>query len=427
MAILNSFWPKTIICLSVLFLLFTGCNNDDDKNFGINTFNRLNWSEQNYKVLNQLIGDYGIGGKYYSKKDAPYVVLDWDQTCAFLDVEEALLRYQLTNFRFKLNKEQFTSLLKDEINGTDQLPENFHSIKLKDINTDLIEEYSYLYDHFAGLNGTMNLQEIKTTLQYQDFLAKLPFLYDGYCETGSIGSEYAYPWVLFLLAGHTIDEVKNMAKEAISFELANGLYKQGWSSPANLTTHSGAVSYSFKTGLRVLPEMQNLIETFTKQGIDVYIVSASYKPVVETFAAPGNFGYHVPAENVIAMELAISAEGVILPEYKPGWINTVRQGKVEAINRVIKQQTGKTTDPLFAAGDSDGDYEMLTGFPCMKLALIWNRLKGGDIGKLCQQAVDETDNENPRFILQGRNENIGMTIPSSSTISFGKTEARLLP
>jgi phosphoserine phosphatase len=427
MAINKGTWSKPIIFLSFLFLLFTGCKKDDETNAGNYTLDRLNWSERNYQVLNQLIVDYGIGGKSYSKKETPYVVLDWDQTCAFLDVEETLLRYQLTNFRFKLSKEQFKSLLKDEINGVNQLPEDFHSINLKDINTDLIEEYTFLYDHYIGPERSMSLQEIKATPQYLDFLAKLPFLYDGYCETGSIGSEYAYPWVLFLLAGHTIDEVKNMAKEAISFELANGLFKQEWSSPTLLTTHSGSVNYTFKTGLRVLPEMQNLIETVTKHGIAVFIVSASYKPVVETFAAPGNFGYQVPAENVIAMELAVNANGVILPEYKTGCVKTVRQGKVEAINRVIKQQLGRTSDPLFAAGDSDGDYEMLTGFPGMKLALIWNRLKGGDIGKLCQKAVDELTIETPAYILQGRNENIGMAIPSSSTILYGKTSARLLP
>jgi phosphoserine phosphatase len=427
MAIKYRIRPISVICFCLLFLLFTECSNDDDKPSATNTLDRMNWSERNYEVLNQLIEDYGIGGKYYSKDEAPYAVLDWDQSCAFLDVEEALFRYQLTNFRFKLSKEQFSILLKDEINGVKQLSSDFHSILLSDLNKDLVEEYSFIYDRIAGSDATMTLQEIKATPQYQDFRAKLPFLYEAYCATDSIGSDYGYPWVIFLLAGHTIDEVKNLAKEAIAFELANGLFKQEWSSPTLFQSHSGPVSYFFKTGLRVLPEMQDLIETFTKQGIEIFVVTASYKPVVETFAAPGNFGYHVPAENVIGMELALSANGIILPEYKQGWVKTFRQGKVEAINRVIKQQGGKSFDPLFAAGDSDGDYEMLTGFPGMKLALIWNRLKGGDIGKLCKQAVDESNNENPRFILQGRNENTGLAIPTSSTIPFGKTEARLLP
>jgi phosphoserine phosphatase len=392
-----------------------------------NTIDRLNWSELNYQVLNQFICDYGAGGRYYDYKETPYVVLDWDQTCAHLDVEEALMRYQLTNLRFKLSKEQFAGLFKDEINGMSQLPEAYHNITFKDINDDLKEEYSFLYDHYIGLGATLSLLEIQATPQYQDFIAKLPFLYSGYSALDAIGDDYAYPWILYFLAGHTIDEVKTLAGEAISYELANSLRKPEWSSPPSFQTHAGSVSYSFKSGLRVLPEMQNLIETFEKRGIDVFIVSASYKPVVEVFATPGNFGCNVHPEKVIAMELATDSNGKILPEYKQGWVKTVGEGKVEAINRIIKQKLGKTADPLFAAGDSDGDYEMLTRFPGMKLVLIWNRLKGGDIGKLCKQAVEEINEETPAYILQGRNENTGMAMPSSSTILLGKTNALLLP
>ena len=88
---------------------------------------------------------------------------------------------------------------------------------------------------------------------------------------------------------------------------------------------------------------------------------------------------------------------------------------------------GKNSDPLFIAGNSDGDYEMLAGLEDMKLALVWNRLKGGNIGTLCKLAVDEMNDETPKYILQGRDQNIGMAIPTSSSILLGKTEALLLP
>ena len=112
-----------------------------------------------------------------------------------------------------------------------------------------------------------------------------------------------------------------------------------------------------------------------------------------------------------------------LPE---GWVETFRQGKVEAIEQVIKTGLGKNRDPIFSAGDSDGDYEMLTSFPGMKLTLIWNRVKGGLIGTLCKLAVEQADSSNPRYILQGRNENTGSVIPGSATILLGKTEPQLL-
>jgi len=390
------------------------------------SLDQLNWSDRNLSVLNNLITNYGTHGKYFDKEKPPYVVLDWDQTCAHLDCEEALMHYQLTHLRFKISKSQFADLLKDEINGVKQLSSDFHSIVLKDINADLINDFNFLSDNFSGMNGSLSLDQIREKPQYQDFIAKVPFLYDGYCSMANIGPDYGYPWVLYLFAGYTIDEVKAMAKEAISFELANSLTKQTWQSPADFKTSAGAVSYSFKTGLRVLPEMQNLISTFRSHGIGVFIVSASYKPVVEVFSGIGNFGYNVSPENVIAMELEISADGKILPEYKTGWVKTQRQGKVDAINKAIKVGLGKNWDPLFSAGDSDGDYEMSTSFPDMKLTLIWNRVKGGDIGKLSKQAVDEAGLAAPRYILQGRDENTGLARPYSESILFGKSVPQLL-
>lgn len=391
-----------------------------------NQLDRLNWSDQNYRVLNQLINDYGIDGKFHDENQAPYAVLDWDQTCAHFDVEEALMRYQLSDLRFKLTKDQFKGLLKDNINGVGQLSADFQNMPLAGINQDLINDYNFLVDNFSGLDGTMTLAEIKLTPQYNDLIAKIPFLYEGYCVTEGIGADYGYPWLLFLLAGHTTDEVKALAKEAISFELANKLGKLTWQSPAGFQTNAGVVSYSFKTGLRVYSEMQNLISTFRSHGIEVYIVSASYKPVVEVFSGIGTFGYNVPAENVIAMELEIANDARILPEYKNGWVKTQRQGKVDAIIKVIKTRLGRNWDPIFSAGDSDGDYEMSTAFADMKLTLIWNRVKGGDIGKLCKQAVDEANSITPRYILQGRNENTGVVMPSSESILLGKTEPQLL-
>jgi phosphoserine phosphatase len=116
-------------------------------------------------------------------------------------------------------------------------------------------------------------------------------------------------------------------------------------SPSDYSTKTGVISFTFKTGLRISPEMQILISTFEKQGISVFIVSASYKPIVEVFSGIGTYGYNVSPERVIAMELAIADDGKILSEYKSGWVKTQRQGKVDAINIAIKQGLGKKLGP----------------------------------------------------------------------------------
>ncbi len=415
-----------LFCFVMSLLLTLSCGCPKDKISEYKSLDRLNWSARNYEVLNKLINDYGVSGKYYNKNKTPYAVFDWDQTCAHFDVEEALLHYQLLFLKFKITKDQFKDdLLKNNINGVTQLSEAYQHIRLADINQDLINDYNYLYEHFSGLNGTMTFEEIKLTPQYNDFIAKIAFLYNGYCDTPGIEDDYGYPWVLCLLAGHTINEVKALAKEAISTELGNKLGKQTWQSPANFQTKAGTVSHTFRTGLRTLPEIQTLMSTFRNHGVDVFVVSASYKPVVEVFSSIGNYGYNVPADHVIGMELVTDEQGKILPQYKNGWVKTFRKGKVEAINQIIKSGLGRKWDPLFAAGDSDGDYEMLTGFPDMKLSLLWNRVKGGDIGKLCKQAIAEQSKFNPRYILQGRNENTGIVMPCSESILLGKTEPEL--
>ena len=67
---------------------------------------------------------------------------------------------------------------------------------------------------------------------------------------------------------------------------------------------------------------------------------------------------------------------------------------------VIKKNLGKNWDPIFSAADSDGDYEMSTDFPGMKLTLAWNRVKGGDIGKIFKQTVEEKDSKTPDICLE---------------------------
>lgn len=405
--------------------MLPSCNNKDERQQQ-EPLNKLNWSEKNYRTLCQLINDYGNTSKYYNKAKAPYAVLDWDQTCAHFDVEEAMMRYQMFHLKYKMTKEQFAGLLKNEINGVTKLSGSFHHLALLDINLDLINDYNFLYDNFIGLKSTMTYEEIQNTLQYKDFIAKIPFLYSAYSETQGIGEEYGYPWLLYLFSGHTIEQVKVIANEAISFELSNQLTQQTIKSPVNLPSRTGIIEYTFKSGLRIFPEMLDLISTFKKFGIDVFIVSASFKPVVEVFSGEESFGYNISPDHIIAMELATDNSGKILPQYKAGWVKTFRNGKVEAIEKVIKIGLKKNWDPVFSAGDSDGDFEMLSNFPNMKLSLIWNRSKGGDIGKLCKQAVSQENNKNPRYILQGRNENTGILRPNSSSILFGKKEPELI-
>jgi len=409
-----------------ILLLFTGIVAAGDHSANKSTFEKLNWAPRNYSVLKKFIAEYGKGGRHYDAKKPPYALFDWDQTSAHFDVEEAVFHYQLTNLKFRIPKDTFAILLKNEINGISKLSEAYNNISLKDINDDLILDYNFLYDNYLCKASAISSDRIKHTYQYNDFKARLAYLYNGYCDTKGIGEDYAFPWIISLFTGFTIPQVKELAKEAIDFELGNKIGKQTWVSPDDFPTKSGIVTYSFRTGLRVFPEIQNLMKNFRLNGIDVYVVSASFKPVVEVFSGIGKYGYDVPESNVIALQEEISGEGKIIPQYKKDWVITQKEGKVKAVNLAIKTKLGKNYDPIFAAGDSDGDYEMCTMFKDMKLSLIWNRLKSGNIGKLCALAVKEAKSKSPRYILQGRDENTGVAIPTSESILLGSSEKQLL-
>jgi HAD superfamily phosphoserine phosphatase-like hydrolase len=102
-----------------------------------------------------------------------------------------------------------------------------------------------------------------------------------------------------------------------------------------------------KGGLRFRPEMRDLMAALQRWGWDVWVVSASAEPVVQTIAQ----FYGIPADRVIGLKLSIAPDGLLLPVTEGPL--TFRAGKVEAIDKFIGRR------PTFAAGDTDTDIEML--------------------------------------------------------------------
>jgi hypothetical protein len=99
-------------------------------------------------------------------------------------------------------------------------------------------------------------------------------------------------------------------------------------------------------------------------------------------------------------------------------------GKTEVIKRELVSKKGY--GPIFVAGDSDGDYDMLRDFSDTQLGLIVNRLKKGKIGELSKAAAESIAAGKPRFALQGRQESTGNWLPHEMCLKYGKTVATLL-
>ncbi|EJL47290.1 MULTISPECIES: haloacid dehalogenase-like hydrolase [Bacillota] len=388
-------------------------------------FDKGKWAPATYQAVNALIEKNGSKNPAYNAAKKPYVVFDWDNTSIMHDTEEALFVYQINHLAYKLTPEEFGKVIRtnvpegpfsDAYKNVDGKP-----VTLDAIASDLVADYTYLYQNYEGLKGSKTLEEVKATEQFADFRAKLYFLYEAINDTHS--NTIGYPWVLYLFTNMTIDEVHQLAEVSNDASLGMAIEKVTWTSPKALAGKAGVVKASHTTGLRLTSEVANLMNTLRANGIDVYVVSASLEDVVRVFATLPKYGYNLPSENIIGMRLK-TENGLITNVYQPDYPITVGHGKTEVIESVLVKKYGY--GPIFIAGDSNGDFEMMTELDSVQLALVVNRVKGGKIGQQAAKAAEQLGKASPTVVLQGRDENTGMWIPSESTIRLGEKEPQLI-
>jgi hypothetical protein len=77
-------------------------------------------------------------------------------------------------------------------------------------------------------------------------------------------------------------------------------------------------------------------------------------------------------------------------------------------------------------GDSHGDFNMFTEFADTEAALIVNRLLRGDIVSLCRNAAAIHGAPDARFLLQERNDDIGLWQSRQASRPLGGNADRLL-
>ncbi len=384
------------------------------------------WDPNTRMKIQKMIDTYGRKGQNYDPSKRPYAVFDWDQTCIFNDTQEAMFRYMIDNLLFKATPESFAAAIRQDVPG-DNFGKDYNNqagraVNIERITADLDSDYRFLYDNYV--NGRkMTLDEVKKTPEYLDFRAKLAYLYEAI--GGTFSAEISYPWVLYLFAGLTEDEVRAIAEKSNDVALGDRLGTYNIQSPKDLPGQAGEISLDgYKYGLRLVPEMSNLMNVLRDNGFDVYVCSASHEAVVKVFASLPKYGYGVPPENVIAMRTKMD-NGKYLGEYNysDDYPQTQQKGKVTAIEKFLVSKYGY--GPTFVAGDSQGDFNMASEFEDTKMSLIINRVRKDDFGKLGLQAEKEMNQEIPRYVIQGRDENIGQFRPSTATIKMGQDKETL--
>jgi len=351
------------------------------------------WVPENKEILSKLIDD--------NKNQGNYVVFDWDYTSIYQDTQENLFRYQIDNLKFDMTPKEFAKAIRKDI-PLDNFAKGYENVKGEKINitkigNDLDKRYAFLYENYIK-NKKMSLDEIKKTEEFKDFRGKLAFLYEAI--GGTFSHDIAYPWVLYLFNGMTKEEVQKLAKEANDYGIGDKLGKYTIESSDKLLGEAGKIVYEYKSGLRTQPEIANLFHEFQKNGIEVYIVSASLEDIVKVFASDKSYGYNLKPENVYGMRLEMNKDKY-LSQYKKGYPQTQTKGKVETINKFLKPKHGGK-DPILVAGDSGGDENMLTEYKGTKVLLLMKRK-----GKLDDVAKDK------RALIQTRNEQTGLLVPEN--------------
>ncbi|MDU2063597.1 MAG: hypothetical protein E6713_02055 [Sporomusaceae bacterium] len=397
----------------------------------------VNWEPETKATINEFLQKYGKNSPTYHASRRPYATFDFDNTTSIMDVEEQLIIWQLDHLAFAIKPDQLGTILKSGI-PDDKLTLTYgandgegEAVTIQAAINDAVNDYRTLYE--AGVvtkAGSEVTTDVKNTFAYQDFRAKMRWLYDAVSET--MDTSVSYPWVTYWFTGMTPQEVFNLAYQCDSYygDPAKGQTwtKGKYTTPDGTASEAGTVAVSFKLGITVTPEMKELYRALADNGIDPWVVSASQvdvvKAAVQYFAIPG-------VVNVVGMTNKLGADGTYINQYDYDLhAQTQGVGKSLSIEKVIRPLYNGQ-GPIFAAMDSQGDFNFCTEFKDTKTVLIMNRQRKDDAA-LCaaiaeyettqhislQQANDQGD---VKYILQGRNETTGQLWPDRQTQFLGKS------
>lgn len=197
------------------------------------------------------------------------------------------------------------------------------------------------------------------------------------------GKSAAYSWAAFLLAGKTVDEVRSLSRSVITAEIEQPLGTHA------IEGYPGDPDPLFvAAGLRPYQPMRDFVRRLNAAGIACWIISATNRWTVEVYA---DMFLAIPAERVLGITPRIRG-GRIQGEADPAFPVTVGVGKVAAIDRFICRR------PIFAAGDSTGDWEMLETATDLCLVIDHGDVEMGRRIAARRQAGERRWVVQPRFI-----------------------------
>ena len=317
------------------------------------------WSVQAKARINAL-----LERKEFSKNSI--AVFDWDNTVIKNDIGEAVFYWVLMNNklgRFDSWSETSPLLTKEAIDDLKKnCLRNDHQIIKSGVLPNCLDSIMSIYHRGTVYKSTTSAWAKQFN---PDFI------------------EPSYSWIIGLLSGYKIEEIKSFTQKAIDENLSN---------PVGTQQKIGTDFYNHF--IRYHSPMTSLMKKMNDKGVQVWIVSASLQYMVEVAAE--RIG--IPAERVIGVrpvldsQLQITSNFEACGPYRDGHHSLIsyRQGKRCWINKVIfkmKNPADQINSPspiAFGAGDSDTDAFFLSDAKLLSLVINRNKTE-----ILCKALADK--------------------------------------
>jgi phosphoserine phosphatase len=331
-----------------------------------------NWVSRNFDRLRSFVEGAGRRG---------LAVFDWDNTSVFGDIGDAFSRDQIFRLDFRLTRREFEAVIPETAFGIDEIDHAGGTISLPILKEELVAAYRRIEQ--AGFDR----KKIGRDPSYADFTTGLLVLNQGLETTAGIGCRFSSPWITRFLKGFSVHEIETKAAAVFREQCRMPIRAR------RQTDSHGSLTVSWTEGMRVFPEMRNLMKAMKSHGFEIGVVTATNSHIVSGAVEAARY----PVDRLVGQ--ASETEAGRLNGYPPpGFPVNWGEGKAENIRRSFKRE------PVFAAGDSDGDCEMLTGFPETELRLLIHRGRPGRIRTLVERAgedgylIQEVDCRTGKFI-----------------------------
>ena len=318
------------------------------------------WNKKLENRINEVIEKY--------KNLGHYAVFDCDNTILMNDIQFALIHYLLKFKKFKVTPIELQNFLNTQFPKENELTNNFCDIFQEAYNKDI-----------------NSMEYLKFLSNFSEFVEYLYFKYDKFDLN-----------IFFSYKNMSYEELEKLIEEAISYHNNSEFGIENWIYENNIST--------YKIGLKIANEMSELIKRLHDNNIDVYVISASTFEVVDSVLQPlKKYISKIYAKKIINKNNIFTG---LLDENE---LRITSLDKKIIIEDILKQKYNK--DPIIVAGDSMGDFDMLTGFKNTKISILIDRNRNDKF----QNLLNISDN---RYMKQCVDENLGIFISKEKSITL---------